>query len=69
MTTNFPTIYVQYINDPYRILNAMIFSLYGEETSTHFRMDYFSMAYTVAKTMKAFNWANIVMIFRHLGVS
>jgi hypothetical protein len=38
----------------------MIYRLYGEETSTHFRMEWFLMAYTVAKTGKAFNWANIL---------
>jgi len=42
----------QYLKDPYRMLNAMICRLYGEETSTHFRMEWFSMAYIVAKTKK-----------------
>jgi hypothetical protein len=31
----------QYLKDPYKILNAMICRLYGEETSTHFRMEWF----------------------------
>jgi hypothetical protein len=38
----------------------MICRLYGEETNTHFRMEWFLMAYTVAKTRKSFNWDNIL---------
>jgi hypothetical protein len=49
-----------YLKDPYIILNAMICRLYGEETNTHFRMEWFLMAYTIVKTRKAFNWANIL---------
>jgi hypothetical protein len=49
-----------YLKDPYKILNEMICRLYGEETNTHFRMEWFSMAYTVFKTRKAFNSANIL---------
>jgi hypothetical protein len=50
----------QYLKDPYIILNTMICRLYDEETNTHFRMEWFLMAYTVAKTGKAFNWASIL---------
>jgi hypothetical protein len=42
----------QYLKDPYIMLNVMIYRLYDEETSTHFRMEWFLMAYTVAKTRK-----------------
>jgi hypothetical protein len=35
----------RYLMIPYRILNTMIFKVYGEETITHFRMDWFPMAY------------------------
>jgi len=38
----------------------MIWRLYDEETSTHFRMEWFLMAYTLTKIKKAFNWASIL---------
>jgi len=38
----------------------MISILYGEETNTHFRMEWFCMSYIVAKTSKSFNWASIL---------
>jgi hypothetical protein len=50
----------QYLKNPYRILNSMICRLYGEETSTHFRMEWFPMAYTVVKTDQDFNWESIL---------
>jgi hypothetical protein len=34
-------IYAHHLKDPYIILNAMIYRLYGEETNTHFRMEWF----------------------------
>jgi hypothetical protein len=38
-----------YLKIPYRLLNMMIYMLYGEETSTHFIMEWFPMAYMVVK--------------------
>jgi hypothetical protein len=38
----------------------MICRLYGEETSTHFLMEWFMMAYTMVKIGKVFNWAHIL---------
>jgi hypothetical protein len=42
------------------MLNTMICRLYGEETSTHFRMEWFPMAYMVVKKGQAFNWESIL---------
>jgi hypothetical protein len=50
----------QYLKNPYRIMNSMICRLYGEETSTHFRMEWFPMAYTMVKNGQAFNWEIIL---------
>jgi len=49
-----------YLKDPYKILNVMICKLCGEETNTHFLMEWFMMSYTIVKTGKAFNWDNIL---------
>jgi hypothetical protein len=38
----------------------MICRLYGEETNTHFRMEWFPMAYMVAQKGQAFNWVSIL---------
>jgi hypothetical protein len=38
----------------------MICKLYGEETNTHFIMEWFLMAYAVVKMGKALDWANIL---------
>jgi hypothetical protein len=38
----------------------MICRLCGEETITHFRMEWFMMAYTIVKTRKSFNWDRIL---------
>jgi hypothetical protein len=46
-----PTNYLKY---PYTILNVMICKIYGEDTSTHFIMEWFPMAYTMGKTRKDF---------------
>jgi hypothetical protein len=34
-----------YLKIPYKILNTMIYKLYDEETSLHFRMEWYLMAY------------------------
>jgi hypothetical protein len=44
-----------YLKIPYKIMNTMICRLYGEEANTHFRMEWFPMAYTVVKTGQDFN--------------
>jgi hypothetical protein len=56
---NLPT---QYLKICYRILNTMIYKLYGKEANTHFRMEWFPMAYTVVKTSQVFNWASILSL-------
>jgi hypothetical protein len=50
----------QYLKEPYRLLNTMICRLYGEETNTHFWMEWFPMDYTMVKTGQVFNWENIL---------
>jgi hypothetical protein len=53
-------ILMQYLKIPYKMLNTMICILYGEETNTQFRMEWFMMAYTVVKTRQVFNWETIL---------
>jgi hypothetical protein len=53
-------ILMKYLNILYMILNTMICILYGEETNTQFRMEWFMMAYTVVKTRHLFNWETIL---------
>jgi hypothetical protein len=38
----------------------MICRLYGEETKTHFNMEWFPMEYTMVKTYKSLNGDNVL---------
>jgi hypothetical protein len=49
-----------YLKIPYRVLNTMICRLYGEESSTHFRMEWFPMAYKISQNGHVFNWETIL---------
>jgi hypothetical protein len=44
-----------YPKSPYRVLTTMIYRIYDEENITHFRMEWFPMAYKVSKNDQAFN--------------
>jgi hypothetical protein len=50
----------QYFKESYQILTTMICELYGEETSVHFKLEWFPIAHNLAEEGKIFNWAHIL---------
>jgi len=49
-----------YLKSPYGMINTIIFCLYDEESSTYFRMEWFSMAYRIYHNGHMFNWETIL---------
>jgi hypothetical protein len=48
------------IKTPYKMLVVMLCQLYGEDKSTHFKIDWLPQAHIIVKTRQVFNWENIL---------
>ena len=51
---------IQYFKQSFHLLVAIICKLYGEESYTHFKLEWTPLADHVAKTSQVFNWAHIL---------